>query len=1601
MTVKVGFSLKYMFRSGCKIAIGQWIPGGSTLVSVSPGFKGKIDEVRIWNKQLSGADVRSSWLVNVQYSSRYLVILWKFNEGRNMIVKDLKSGVHLYIQNVNHKVQWVYGTASIDILPPVTPVSTAQVTNWCSTYILTSVYFQTCSQLGMPVQTVYYRACISLASLNGVVEAGVDIVVAYSDYCQVSLGLIISLSHALCNEPSFLQSPHIPWSGSSCDRACNFGIRNTNGRCTCLAGFYGSTCSSVCPGGINTRCYGNGVCSRTTGLCTCAYNWYGTLCDRCNAGYYGLDCSLSAVRLSIAGGKASVSISGNGYFIGLGGTAWVYRGTGEFDAIISARLDVRIQLRQVPYGTGVRARGVVVRTSVGVLAIYCRVGTGVIITFNGNLVDKNKVIVIGSGFVYRPYSRNKLQVKGPEGFLMTLYDRLVYFGVEINMDRSFCRDSCGLFGSCGLLNSTNCTSPGLLESFNKSLITQTNIDGHMTSWLIPKNKSAFVDILTVAKENNITAAGTCLFFSQTSLITPPFVDVFHGDFLTIQFYLKFKDINTTGTIFSFVLNNNFAFRINGTLKIHFDSKVFDMGISPDIEAWNYCTFVYHRVSGILEIYIQVSQNVLVTKVFNIGVGAFESRGRLAIGLWQATVGVNISIGGFIGWIDELIMWNMRFDAALIINNLHENILTTAKGLLGLWKFNEGKGWIARDLVGSLHFALPRPPWRSPAWVASDVFITLQSGVTNNTGGADNETKSLCRRIYSSKSLNDWCGTTNGEDSFTYQACLTDVQTSGLRDGAKDSVTSYANQCQAARNLTNLPGSDLCNVFTDQRYDDWSGDACDVICLFGVAKNNTCQCDDGYWGTNCSQECPGGASRPCNNRGKCEQTTGICICDQNWQSSSDCSSCTLGWDGNDCAIAKTILQPTEFVTAIVGSGGILITGQGTAFRLKVAGEFKILQGKRIEAQVRQVPCYSGKSLCLTAVGLSLGSTIISIHAPYQTGNDLVISINGTSRALVNTQLSGINITLPSPQEVEVNYGSKLRVRVNTNGKHVTVGVKMSSSLSRSLGGLLGTASVNKNSSFSNTSFPSLNDLLNESNIDVTVQRVFGISSLSSRLFSSDKNRQVTGPIFGGGFSLFFNYTAIFSRPIVNLFIEKIFTIELVIKMNCNAAICGGPIFSYTSFEMFYISTYSSLRVIIGTQMYDTTWIVETNQWNQVTVMFWASKLEMSVCLTSSQGVLLCKSFKVVSNPFVAGGIIALGGWQPSPNGLLGIVPHTTFVGEIDEFRIWKSVFDYALLQQHWLANLTPDIDGLSGLWKLNEGVGTYVNDLVGMNHLYFPGDPWNKPIWYSSDLPISPAAILPVSQNDVLNQLANDTCSHLFFNGPLFYYCSGLPSIIQRQFFDMCFETVSNTGRNTSSLESVLLYSDYCMETLNLLLWPAQSLCNKFPGEFFPKWIGNNCNVPCIFGKPAFLNSDKCKCNFGYWGVACDQICPGGSKSPCHNHGTCDPVSGRCNCYPGWSGNLECSACDRKWTGSDCSLAILDVSIINRGTRFSGMFGLSLFATLDGHSFNLNIIGEYYLFYSIHFYFYVQIRLVYCYGYSSCVNSIAFRTAAHALVFHGP
>ena len=89
----------------------------------------------------------------------------------------------------------------------------------------------------------------------------------------------------------------------------------------------------------------------------------------------------------------------------------------------------------------------------------------------------------------------------------------------------------------------------------------------------------------------------------------------------------------------------------------------------------------------------------------------------------------------------------------------------------------------------------------------------------------------------------------------------------------------------------------------------------------------------------------------------DDISGLCICGpKNGVAILVCNSCTPGWMGSACAIAvPKPFQPTTTVTATAGPGGIIIAGDGTIFRLNSVGEFTILKGKDIDAQVRQVPC----------------------------------------------------------------------------------------------------------------------------------------------------------------------------------------------------------------------------------------------------------------------------------------------------------------------------------------------------------------------------------------------------------------------------------------------------------------------------------------------------------------------------------------------------------------------------------------------------------------------------------------------------------------------
>ena len=62
------------------------------------------------------------------------------------------------------------------------------------------------------------------------------------------------------------------------------------------------------------------------------------------------------------------------------------------------------------------------------------------------------------------------------------------------------------------------------------------------------------------------------------------------------------------------------------------------------------------------------------------------------------------------------------------------------------------------------------------------------------------------------------------------------------------------------------------------------------------------------------------------------------------------------------------------------------------------------------------------------------------------------------------------------------------------------------------------------------------------------------------------------------------------------------------------------------------------------------------------------------------------------------------------------------------------------------------------------------------------------------------------------------------------------------------------------------------------------------------WSGADCTVPCVNGN---TSGHLCACFEGWWGPSCTQECPGGANYSCSTHGTCDIASGLCACDASW------------------------------------------------------------------------------------------------------
>ncbi|CUF94873.1 GPI-anchored surface protein, putative [Bodo saltans] len=91
------------------------------------------------------------------------------------------------------------------------------------------------------------------------------------------------------------------------------------------------------------------------------------------------------------------------------------------------------------------------------------------------------------------------------------------------------------------------------------------------------------------------------------------------------------------------------------------------------------------------------------------------------------------------------------------------------------------------------------------------------------------------------------------------------------------------------------------------------------------------------------------------------------------------------------------------------------------------------------------------------------------------------------------------------------------------------------------------------------------------------------------------------------------------------------------------------------------------------------------------------------------------------------------------------------------------------------------------------------------------------------------------------------------------------------------------------------------------------------------WFGANCTSRCsmcAFGECSAYGT-SCLCYRGYWGVNCTFACPGGTITPCSGHGSCDSLSGVCQCTQsitdGYYSGASCNSCSPRYNSTGCNI----------------------------------------------------------------------------------
>lgn len=1577
-------------------------PGGTFMLGLTHsnlyGFEGYVDDFTVWKSSFTLNDIVTRAFQYIDSSSESnLAYIWRFNEGNGYSAKDSTERLVKFnwLSGGWEKIHWSVCAYQVTY-PSFEEVKDVLISDPLPEDV------RTCESLINSVPQIdtltdssrhqYLEECLMLKVISEDQESGSEILTPISDTIEPNRTADAYPLKELCNN---ISGP-TDWYGQNCNIYCVFGagdFSTKDDQCICKEGYYGYSCEHTCPYARGEPC-GGGTCNSVTGACTCSSERFdpSNKCRTCASGWVGEDCSSVAAVIPEYLPKYTAVCFGQGHCTMFDGQAFNIRTPGQYILFkkVSSLLSIFIRMKPCA-GCKVCIQQVWFSMTSDDFTVKAP------LTENGPVImeHNSESVSILSLASYSINSEATITWIDKVTLQFVFEDAVTvdvsyiasssYLSVNVKTSCSD-GDQTGLLGNCNqnvdddFVDSSGNDIPYseisdhiINDQFSSYFTKETLVDNHFIY--------SYPDLNVEEPENMMQGYSLLLNGSGAMSGRVPEDSFLEGQNFNVSLEVKIQLLSESGLILGYYKSdseNQFSLYLNSSkLEIYFYGTVFKTDAVLSYNIW------YHIIVTLdgphMKLFIYSNKELEFNKNFDILQGYFPPSGNFFIGEWS--INPPIRFGTFFGLYGQLRVWNIYLEEKKIFQLVNDADVKDLEGLVMDYQFTEGFGDVTYDLKQNIGMTMTTTDYQI-AWILSDKpGLALNNNRCSFSNYADRTEK--CEKMFATQSVTTACnGLGTDFSTFYIDACKSD-------DSYVPAIVSFIVVCETLIDPSTDPIDDLCYDHKADHYDSF----CGHFCIQGTPTDVGCECYPGFWDWNCARECPdriGVGNLPCFANGACDVSNGNCICKQGFSQQFNCKNCTEPFKGEHCNKFE-IIPPSkgnsepdnetssgnETNSSEGGSSDVksicqifgtlkVKTFSGEAYTIATANEWGLinpLNDSFTEIKGRTVKC--GRNICLK-----------SIHIRHKTEEIIVeekgdktqrIKVNGQNDPSASSFFKYIeksdSVVVLSGKKWNIGYFFKLRLRFKDKG-YLTLTVITDCEACKGL------SVCSQNSSFISsydpidfTTFSSIT--VDES--DKTLPETFvepNTEAGYSLKFESDlESISVTGEGTGMEDILDSDLSTNRSKTTVSASGDKFTVISTgilkglfspdeknVLKFSIKPdKESSGGLFQYVGESTFivYLNN-NTINVQADSKIINTGIVLPANEWRDVEINFEHVGETMTVDVTGLEnGLHETKVFTVSKDIFADNGQIVMGKPKGSFNKNLGIPTDGSCSGEIDDLKVY-----------------TGDNEDLTLHLTFDEGEGKEIVDSSAWTNNFNIYDPYHKGnVTRSISSKPSPEIETDVNTGflDEISYInAKNKCREILSNAYIATKCSGLGNVTGAVYESVCVDDIARHGMDTSdAVDSPFSFTDYCFyqlietaddvnDTQELEEDPSKYLCQYNFGT--AGYVGENCDIPCVHPDP-HGEGLECICETGYWGIACEEECPGGFENVCSGHGDCDTNSGQCTCRANFQGS-DCSMCNANWHGTDCQVQIQDES--SESSTYSAFIASnSHMKTFDGAFLNFN------------------------------------------------